>query len=852
MKPLHSFIVKAKLPENIAKITEIAYNYWWCWDSEAKELFNRMNRKLWNEVHHNPVLLINRLTQKELNELANQIDFTNFLEKVYKNFKRYLERRNWFDEQNLDSKGIIAYFSPEYGINESFPVYSGGLGVLSGDHLKSASDLGLPLIGVGLLYQQGYFRQRLTSNGWQNELYPVNDFYTMPMFLMKDENDKPIIIDVDMPEGKCYAQIWKILIGKTVLYLLDSNIDENTNPIYKNITDQLYGGDRDTRIQQEILLGIGGIRALNAIGIEPAVIHINEGHAAFALLEQTRTFMKKFDFDFKTAMNLTRSCSIFTTHTPVPAGNEVFSIDRVERYFTNYIPQLGLSYEEFLILGQSNHYVDYGQPFSMTILGLKLTGYHNGVSKLHGRVARKMWHSIWNCLPPEEVPIEGLTNGIHTHTWLAREFAELYDRYLTPSWKIDIDNQEIWEAIDTIPNDELWREKQRRRIRLVLFARDYLKTKQKEYLRPDQLQKINEFLDPDALTIGFARRFATYKRPYLIFSDMKRLKQILTDKERPVQIILAGKAHPHDTEGKQMIQSIIQKVKDFGLEKHVVFLEDYDMVIARLMVKGCDVWLNNPIRPLEASGTSGMKAAINGTLNCSILDGWWDEAYNGLNGFAIGTGEERENNPEINQLEAEMLYDLLENQIVPTYYDRGQTRVPNKWVEMMKNSIKTITPMFSTHRMVKEYATKFYFKALDNYQKITKNNAISLIEFNQWKEKIYQEWNNVQVINANIKNTQEIWLEQPVEISVEVFLGNLLPTDVDVQLYYGVLDPHTNDIVNAKTVSLKFISRVGQHYLYEGSFVCDTTGKQGFTIRILPSHPLMINPSDLYICRWSI
>lgn len=852
MKPLHSFIVKAQLPPNIAKITEIAYNYWWCWDSEAKELFNRMNRKLWSEVHHNPVLLINKLSQKELNDLANQVDFTNFLEKVYKNFQKYLQSKSWFDDQNLDKNKIIAYFSPEYGINESFPVYSGGLGVLSGDHLKSASDLGLPLIGVGLLYQQGYFRQRLSPNGWQNELYPVNDFYTMPMFLMRDENGKPIIIDVDLPEGKCYAQIWKIIVGKTSLYLLDSNIDENTNPVYKNITDQLYGGDRDTRIQQEILLGIGGVRALNAIGIDPAVIHINEGHAAFALLEQTRNFMRKYNLDFNTSMNFTRSCSVFTTHTPVPAGNEAFSIDRMERYFSNYVNQLGISFEEFLLLGQSNHYVDYNQAFSMTILGLKLTGYHNGVSQLHGKVSRKMWHTIWNCLPVDEVPIDGLTNGIHTHTWLAREFAELYDRYLTPSWKTDIDNQEIWEAIDSIPNDELWREKQRRRIRLVLFAREYLRSRQKEYLRPDQLQKINEFLDPDALTIGFARRFATYKRPFLIFTDMKRLKQILTDKDRPVQIIISGKAHPHDTEGKQMIQSIIQRVKDYNLEKYVVFLEDYDMVIARLMVKGCDVWLNNPIRPLEASGTSGMKAAINGTLNCSILDGWWDEAYNGLNGFAIGFGEEKDGTPEQNQLEAELLYDLLENQIVPAYYDRGQTRVPNKWVEMMKNSIKTITPKFSTHRMVKEYAQKYYFKAMNNYEKITKENALPLIEFNQWKSKIYSEWNKIAIVDVKIQNENDIWLEKPVEITALVDLGNLLPKDVQVQVYFGSLDPHTNEITNARSNVLEYTGRQNNYYLYKGSFVCQTTGKQGFTIRILPDHPLMINSSDLYICRWAI
>jgi starch phosphorylase len=849
MKPIHNFIVKAKLPENIEKLKDVAYNYWWCWDSEAKELFNRMNRKIWNEVHHNPIALINRLPQKELEELSKQYDFTNFLEKVHNKFTRYIKARTWFQEQNIQTKGVIAYFSPEYGINESFPVYSGGLGVLSGDHLKSASDLGLPLIGVGLLYQQGYFRQRLSPNGWQNELYPVNDFYSMPMFLVRDESGVKKIISVDLPNGKVFAQIWKILIGRTFLYLLDTNIDENTNQEYKNITDQLYGGDRETRIQQEILLGIGGIRALNIMGIEPSVIHTNEGHAAFALLEQTRNYMAKYNIDFHSAMNITRGSSIFTTHTPVPAGNEAFNLDRMEVYFKDYIPLLGLTKEDFFAMGQTAG-LNYNEAFSMTILGLRLTGYHNGVSKLHGKVSQKMWSNIWKCLPVEEVPIDGLTNGVHTHTWLAHEFSELYERYLQPSWETDLDNEDIWNAVTTIPNDELWREKQRRRIRLVLFAREYLKTRGRDYLRQDQLNKINEYLDPDALTIGFARRFATYKRPYLIFSDMKRLKNILTNKEKPVQIILAGKAHPHDTEGKQMIQMIIQKVRDFNLEKHIVFLEDYDMVISRLMVKGCDVWLNNPIRPLEASGTSGMKAAINGTLNCSILDGWWDEAYNGKNGFAIGQGEERENNPEINQLESELLYDLLENEIIPTFYDRGQTRVPSRWVEMMKCSIRSITPMFSTHRMVKEYATKYYFNALEKNKLLLQNNAQSVVELNKWKSKIYANWDKIIIKDIEMKNDHEAWLGKPIEVNVKVNLAELSPDDVVVQAYYGSVDVHTNELIDTQYTNLNLIRKDDDFYLYNGTYICETTGKQGFTIRVLPNHPLMIRSSDLYLCKW--
>ena len=850
MKPIQSFIVKAKLPERIEKIRELAYNYWWCWDSDAKELFQRMNRQIWKDVHHNPVALINQLSQKQLEDLAKQHDFIYFLDEVYEKFQKYLNAETWFNQQGKLAHNCIAYFSPEYGINESFPVYSGGLGVLSGDHLKTASDLGLPLVGVGLLYQQGYFRQQLSQNGWQNELYPINDFYSLPMKLMQDKDEKPILINVDLPQGKVYAQIWQINVGRNSLYLLDTNIDENEILEYKNITDQLYGGDRDTRIQQEILLGIGGIRALFAMGIEPSVIHINEGHAAFALLERTRMYMLQYNLDFYSAMQITRNSSVFTTHTPIPAGNEAFDVPRMGKYFSSYPQELGLKFEDFISMGQIDGF-NYNEAFSMTILGLRLTEFHNGVSKLHGSVSRNMWRNIWKDFPEEEIPIDGITNGVHPLTWISRELAELFDRYLQPSWQTDVDNQEIWNNVDLIPNDELWREKQRRRIRLVLFSRDYLKTHQADYLRPDQLEKINEYLDPDALTIGFARRFAGYKRPFLIFSDMKRLKNILTNKDHPVQIIISGKAHPHDIEGKQMIQSIIQKIKDYGLEKHVVFLEDYDMVIARLMVKGCDVWLNNPIRPMEASGTSGMKAAINGTINFSILDGWWDEAYDGTNGFPIGRGEQYQHSPEIDKLQSDMIYDTLENQIIPLFYDRGEMRVPGKWVELMKNSIKTITPKFSAHRMVKEYAQKYYLNACSMNKLLQESNAQNAVQYYQWQEKVKKEWGKIKISNIILKNDHEAWIGKPIELSCTVELGNLSPDDVLVQVYFGAIDPHSEEITDVDSKNLNLIEKSDNKYIYEGSYSCLATGKQGLTIRVIPNHKFMSKASDLYLCKWA-
>lgn len=850
MKPIHSFIVKAKLPERIEKIRELAYNYWWCWDSDAKELFQRMNRQIWKEVHHNPVALINQLSQQQLEELANQHDFTYFLDEVYEKFQKYMNAETWFSKQGILEKNCIAYFSPEYGINESFPVYSGGLGILSGDHLKTASDIGLPLVGVGLLYQQGYFRQRLSPNGWQNEQYPVNDFYSMPMQLVQDKNGKPVLINVDLPLAKVFAQIWQINIGRNYLYLLDTNIEENEILEYKNITDQLYGGDRDTRIQQEILLGIGGMRALQAINMEPSVIHINEGHAAFALLERTRMYMNQFNIDFRTASQITRYSSVFTTHTPVPAGNEAFDVSRMGKYFNLYSQELGLKFEDLIALGQVEDF-NYNEAFSMTILGLRLTEFHNGVSKLHGSVSRNMWRNLWKDFPEEEIPIDAITNGVHLPTWISRELSELFDRYLQPSWKVDVDNQTIWDNVDTIPSDELWREKQRRRLRLVLFSRDYLKSRQADYLRPDQLEKINEYLDPDALTIGFARRFAGYKRPFLIFSDMKRLKNILTNKDYPVQIIISGKAHPHDIEGKKMIQSIIQKIHDYGLEKHVVFLEDYDIVISRLMVKGCDVWLNNPIRPMEASGTSGMKAAANGTINFSILDGWWDEGYNGSNGFPIGRGEEFQPSPEIDQMQADLLYDTLENQIIPLFYDREKTRVPSKWVELMKNSIKSITPQFSCHRMVKEYAQKYYLTACSLNKTFKEQNAKNAIDFYNWQEKVKSEWRNIKISNIELINDHEAWIGKPIEVTCDIELGALSPEDVLVQVFYGAIDPHTEEIKGVNYKNLNLIEKEDNKYRYEGSYSCSTTGKQGFTIRVIPNHQLLTRITDLYLCKWA-
>lgn len=849
MKPLHSFVVTANLPARIAKLKELAYNYWWCWNSDARELFIRINRNLWEEVNHNPVLLINKTPQEQLKKLAESQDYVSFLDYIHGKFLAYMNGDTYYKSKHISTDGVIAYFSMEYGINESLPNYSGGLGVLAGDHLKSASDLGLPLVGVGLLYQQGYFRQRITQNGWQNEQYIYNDFFSLPLTIVRQENGEPLKVSVRLPKGEVFAQIWKINIGRINLYMLDANIDDNKIQEYKDITDQLYGGDRETRIQQEIVLGIGGMRALEAMGIKVEVLHINEGHAAFALWERTRQLMKKHNLDFRSAKTLCKESSVFTTHTPVPAGNETFELFRIENNLLYYKDEFGISREELLEMGQIGAF-NSDNNFSMTVLGLKMTSYHNGVSKLHGSVARKMWHSLYQCFPVNEVPIRGITNGVHTQTWIAREFAELFDRYLSPIWRSETDNDEIWKMVQTIPSEEIWREKQRRRVRLILFARNYLNTKQKHSLPPDQVSKINELLNPDTLTIGFARRFATYKRALLLFKNMDRLKKILTNPEHPVQVIISGKAHPHDIQGKEVIQQIIQRVRQWGLEKHVVFLEDYDMVIARMLVKGCDVWLNNPIRPLEASGTSGMKAAINGTLNFSILDGWWDEGFNSQNGFAIGTGEEHDNSPEMENIEAEMLYDMLETVIVPMFYKRGANRVPEEWVQYMKNSIASIAGRFSTHRMVRDYADEFYFPAAQKYRTLAENNAYEARQFQIWKDRIRNQWQYVDILQVDFEQKRDYYVGRKIPVSVKVKLGDLHPDEVSVQVYYGSIDHH-GEFQNAVSEELLYIKTDGDIHYFSGSYLCPDTGMQGFTVRVLPKHKYLVHPAEMYLCKWA-
>ncbi|HEY6838801.1 MAG TPA: alpha-glucan family phosphorylase, partial [Geobacteraceae bacterium] len=729
----------------------------------------------------------------------------------------------------------IAYFSMEFGLHESLPVYSGGLGILAGDHLKSASDLGLPLVGVGLLYRQGYFRQYLNIEGWQQEFYPENDFYNLPLRLERDAEGRPLTFDIDMAGRRVLVHIWRVQVGRIPLYLLDTNLEDNT-PEDREITTRLYGGDQDMRIRQEILLGIGGIRALRLLGIEPTVCHMNEGHAAFLALERVRILMEEHRLRFSEAREAVRAGNVFTTHTPVEAGIDHFPPDLLEKYLGRYYRGLGLSRDEFLGLGRQNPRYHH-ETFCMAVLALRLAIHSNGVSQLHGDVSRKMWRNLWPELPEEHLPLTSITNGVHIKTWLSGEMARLLVRYLGPRWLDDATDAGLWRRVARVPDAELWRTHKRGRERLVDYARKRLKEQLTQVgATAKEIAVASEVLDPDILTIGFARRFATYKRGTLLLRDLDRLARILNDAERPVQIIFAGKAHPADHQGKELIRQIVQLSHQERFRHRVVFIEDYDMGVARHLVQGVDVWLNTPRRPMEASGTSGMKVAFNGGLNMSILDGWWVEGYKGNNGWAIGRGEVYDDIEYQNEVEGRAIYDLLEKEIVPLFYDRGSDGIPRGWIACMKASLQSLCPVFSTDRMVQEYAEHFYIPAHEQSVKLGGEELSLATDLALWKEKLHRLWPQVRIEEVSAQLGEEVSVGTRLPISAQVFLGEIPLDEVAVEVYFGVLDSR-GAIVGGELITLEPDDGTGRgSYRFSGVIECRFCGRQGFLLRIMPNH----------------
>jgi glycogen phosphorylase len=698
------------LPRRIGRLSEMAYNLWWVWNPVAQRLFNRIDNALWERVNHNPILFLRQIERRVLNAAAQDSNYLELYDRVFNDFDGYINRKDtWYATNHARQNQGIAYFSMEFGLHETLPIYSGGLGVLAGDHLKEASDLGLPLVGVGLLYSEGYFSQHISEDGWQEAINNPLDFDALPILPVLKDDGTPLTFSVAFPDGLATGQIWEVRIGRTPLYLLDTNIDSNP-PMARQLTMRLYWSDINLRIMQEILLGIGGVRALRAMDQNPTVYHMNEGHAAFLTLERAREEVAQGK-DFQTALAETRKNNVFTTHTPVPAGNDEFPLWLVDKYLSFYWPELGLNREQFVDLARNQQ--SWGETFSVGVLALRHSELHNAVSELHGHVSRRMWNHLWPERSLEDVPITHITNGVHTGTWMARRIRILYDKYFGPNWYDEIDNLELWEKMDVIPPQELWAVRNHLKRKLTFYMQERARQRwMKGGFHPVQVIAGGAILDPYVLTIGFARRFATYKRAGLALSQFDRLLEIINQPNRPVQIIFAGKSHPADEPGKALIQEVYRKVKKAENGGRIVFLEDYDMNLGRYLVQGVDVWMNTPRRPNEASGTSGMKSAINGGLNFSVLDGWWREAFNGDNGWAIGPDADLDDQVQ-DESDAESLYTTLEKEIIPLYYEnRDANDVPVKWVMRSKESMRTITPQFSTRRMVKEYTERLYIPSM--------------------------------------------------------------------------------------------------------------------------------------------
>ena len=850
MRTVRTFVVVPSLPEKLQPLKEIAFNLWWCWDHEGLDLFRRLDNDLWEQTGHNPVAMLGKISQDRLEAVLQDDGFLAHLDRVVKKLDAYLRSPSWYDSIDIAKQpGKIAYFSAEFGLHESLPIYSGGLGILAGDHLKSASDLGLPLVGVGLLYRQGYFQQYLNADGWQQESYPENDFYNLAINLMTREDGRAIRFHVDIGGRDVVVQIWKTQVGRVTLYLLDTNLRCNRIDD-RQITAQLYGGDIDMRIRQEILLGIGGLTALHTLEIQPTVCHMNEGHAAFLSLERIRRAMQDENLSFDEAKEATISGNVFTTHTPVPAGHDVFSAEAMQKYFSGFVGKIGISMTDLLALGRINPN-DTSEPFSMTNLALRFSCQRNGVSQLHGEVSRRLCRQVWPDVPVDEVPITSITNGIHVRSWISREMSELFDRYLGPGWSTRPSNTAIFTRIETVPDEELWRTHERRRERLVAFARRRLKSQlQRRGASPNEISTAEEVLDPEALTIGFARRFATYKRGTLLFRDFKRLKKIICDKDRPVQIIFAGKAHPRDTEGKQLIRKIVHLARDEDLRRRIVFLENYDINLARYLVQGVDIWLNTPQRGMEASGTSGMKVLANGGINMSILDGWWCEGYATDTGWAIGQGESYEDTEYQDEVESHAIYDLLEKDVIPQFYNRSSDRLPRHWVQMMKNSMSKLSSHFSTSRMVSEYTQTFYLPAAALYEHFNANKLEKAKSVAQWKSSIRDRWPDVSIGIVDIVTQGDQQVGGKLDVRSKINLGSIDPSEVMVELYYGPVDIDGN-IGSAEAVPMAHVGASNEgEQIFTGSIPCRRSGLCGLTVRIIPYHPDLVNMYDTGLIRW--
>ena len=844
---VHEVDVHPALPERIAWLGEIARNVWSSWNPEAGDLFERLDPKGWDRLGHNPIALLRGLPQEALDAAAADESFVAMVARVARRLDAYTQDPGWLVPAHPEAADmLVAYFSLEFGLDAGIPLYSGGLGILAGDHLKSASDLGVPLVGVGLLYRSGYFRQALGPDGGQRERYPATDWSDLPLRDETDADGNPIVVEVEVGDEAVRAAVRAIQVGRVTLLLLDADVEGNSESA-RGITDVLYGGDRDHRIRQEILLGVGGVRALAAVGMKPTVFHMNEGQSALLALERMRALMADDGLDLAEARELVVASTVFTTHTPVPAGNEVFAPELARPYLEPKFEELGMTWEDLAALAA---YPEEGNTdFGMTPLALRTSGFANGVAALHGDTSRHMWRGLWPDLPVDQVPITSITNGIHPPSWLSREMHELLDRYIGPGLRERPEDPAVWERAETIPAGELWRVHELRRERLVLFARERLRRQlNRQGSRRIASRAAADALRPDALTICFARRFATYKRADLLFRDPDRLARLLSDERRPVQLIVAGKAHPMDGPGKDVLRTVVQESQRPRLRDRIVFLEDYDMHVARYLVQGADVWLNLPRRPLEASGTSGMKAAVNGALNLSVLDGWWAEGYSPECGWAVGSGEQYDDPEENDAVEAEALYTLLESEVIPAFYARDSSGRPREWTAMMTASIKNLGGAFSTGRMVRDYAERAYIPAHRAAVALAADSGAGVKALAHWRERMRQAWPEVSV-QSSVRANGSVAVGSDVLVDVTAHLGRLAVEDVQVEVVAGSVDAH-GQLVPRRVAPGVHAGAEGGAERFVATVPAAESGRLAFAARVVPLRPDGRGPEPAFLVTW--
>ena len=843
--------VNPQLPKRIEKLSVIANNLWWSWNTNFLKIFKEIDIDLWERVGKNPVKFLKNVSQEKLEEASENQELLKKYDKFAKDFDDYIKSKNtWFSKKYPQNVGdLIAYFSAEYGLDEILPIYSGGLGILSGDHLKSASDLGIPLIAVGLLYKHGYFWQTINGNGVQETEYKDLELEDLPIIPVKDVDGQDLIISVDMPKKKLYIKVWKIKVGRVTLYLMDSDIDANI-PEYREITKTLYGGNQETRIQQEIVLGMAGVELLRRIGVKPTVYHMNEGHSSFLILKLIENTIKDKKVSFNIARDIVSSKTVFTTHTPVPAGNDIFPLELMDTYFKDYWDKLGIDKQEFFKMGMKPN-ANPNSGFDMGVLALKVAGKKNGVSKLHGAVSRELFGDIWPNIAANESPITYVTNGIHTCSWIPQNIKDLYNEYLVPYWQDNIHNDSVWEKINDIPDAKLWNEHMERKRKLIALVKDNTtKRLHRCGYSYQEIDKITSKLNENVLTIGFARRFATYKRATLIFKDLERITQIFSNENRPIQIIFAGKAHPADKEGQDLIRYIHEISMKPQFKGKLFLLENYNIGMSRYLISGVDVWLNTPRRPMEASGTSGQKASVNGVINFSVLDGWWAEGYNSKNGWYIGLNEEYENYDIQDKADSEDIYTTLENKIIPTYYDRNKENIPEKWIKTMKNSIISTGGRFSTSRMLVDYVDKLYIplcNLYDNY--FSKLDKVT--EFNGWKSDLYRNWDYIKITQENNLDNVTVDAGNLIDVKCKVKLPNISVDNIVAQVYYGRIEE--NGVVDdIQVIPMKLEQRDDENrvYTYTSKIKLVNGGEYGYTFRVMPKHEMLLDSENLDLIKW--